>query len=75
MWSFLSTLGHSFWFFGKLVLFVNASFEPLPQLNFGIARLANLAQSRFGSVAFALSFSKVSCQNFRFLNRMKGHKV
>ncbi|KYN24579.1 hypothetical protein AUQ44_01275 [Vibrio cidicii] len=29
------------------------------------ARLASLAQSRFGSFAFALSFPKMSYQNFR----------
>ncbi|KYN24728.1 hypothetical protein AUQ44_02250 [Vibrio cidicii] len=33
-----SSLGSSFRFFGKLLLFANASFEPLPQLSFGIAR-------------------------------------
>ncbi|WP_082069744.1 hypothetical protein, partial [Vibrio sp. S234-5] len=47
-------------------MFANASFEQLPQLNFGIAaRLASLAQSRFGSFAFALGFPKVIYQNFR----------
>ncbi|PAS01609.1 hypothetical protein CGT81_03680 [Vibrio cholerae] len=33
-----SSLGSSFRLFGKSALFVNASFEPLPQLSFGIAR-------------------------------------
>ncbi|TNZ67097.1 hypothetical protein CGK42_22650 [Vibrio parahaemolyticus] len=35
---FLSSFVHSFWFLGKLALFVNASFELLPQLNFGNER-------------------------------------
>ncbi|OXX29347.1 hypothetical protein B9J81_18500 [Vibrio sp. V04_P4A5T148] len=33
----------------------------------GCARLASLAQSRFGSFAFALSFPKVICQNLLIL--------
>ncbi|EKF9175927.1 hypothetical protein O1B30_003500 [Vibrio cholerae] len=33
-----SSLGSSFRFLGKSVLFANASFEQLPQLSFGIAR-------------------------------------
>jgi hypothetical protein len=35
---FISSLGHSFWFIGKLALFANAIFELLPQLSFGVAR-------------------------------------
>ncbi|EHA1127829.1 hypothetical protein FG475_22795, partial [Vibrio navarrensis] len=66
LWSFLSSFGNSFRFFGKLALFVNVSFELLPQLSFGIApRLVCLAQTRFGSFAFSLSFQKVIYQNFR----------
>ncbi|PLR57480.1 hypothetical protein CYU11_11785 [Vibrio parahaemolyticus] len=38
LWSFLSSFGNLFRFFGKSALFVNASFEQLPQLSFGIAR-------------------------------------
>ncbi|EPR4994984.1 hypothetical protein ACU6DI_004077, partial [Vibrio navarrensis] len=38
LWSFLSSFGNSFRFFGKSALFSNASFEQLPQLSFGIAR-------------------------------------
>ncbi|MBG0757633.1 hypothetical protein BOO21_20120 [Vibrio cidicii] len=57
MWSFFSSFGHSFWLFGKLALFINASFERLPQLNFGIARgLASLVQSCFGRFSFRFEF-------------------
>ncbi|KYN24507.1 hypothetical protein AUQ44_00825 [Vibrio cidicii] len=38
LWSFLSSFGLSFRFFGKSALFVNVSFELLPQLSFEIAR-------------------------------------
>ncbi|BAC94679.1 hypothetical protein [Vibrio vulnificus YJ016] len=34
---YFSSFGDSFRFFGKSALFNNASFELLPQLNFGIA--------------------------------------
>ncbi len=33
------------------------------------ARLVSLAQSRFGSLAFALSFAKVCYQNCRFQSK------
>ncbi|EHA1127909.1 hypothetical protein FG475_23275 [Vibrio navarrensis] len=38
MWFFLSSLANLFRFLGKSTLFAKASFEPLPQLIFGIAR-------------------------------------
>ncbi|MBG0761940.1 hypothetical protein BOO22_21315 [Vibrio cidicii] len=39
------------------------------------SRLASLAQSRFGSFAFALSFPKMSSQNLLVSKQMNGHKV
>ncbi|KYN90393.1 hypothetical protein ATY35_21095 [Vibrio cidicii] len=65
LWSVLSSFGHSFKFFGKSALFVHVSFELSPQLSFwSYTRLASLAQSRFGSFAFALSFLKMIYQKF-----------
>ncbi|EGQ9284103.1 hypothetical protein F7U74_22385, partial [Vibrio vulnificus] len=38
LWLFLSSFSNSFRFFGKSALFMNVSFELLPQLSFEIAR-------------------------------------
>ncbi|KUO23205.1 hypothetical protein AVO51_18395, partial [Vibrio cholerae] len=38
LWFFISSSRNLFRFLGKSALFANASFELLPQLNFGIAR-------------------------------------
>ncbi|KGK12420.1 hypothetical protein BOO29_19145 [Vibrio navarrensis] len=39
------------------------------------ARLANLAQSRFGNFAFALSSPKMNFQNLLVSKQMNGYKV
>ncbi|CQB50465.1 hypothetical protein [Vibrio cholerae] len=39
------------------------------------ARLASLAQSRFGSFAFALSSPKMNSQNLLVSKQMNSHKV
>jgi hypothetical protein len=70
LWLFLSSFGHSFKFFGKSALFVNSTFEQLPQLSFGIAR----GQQVCPKVVSALSFPKMCFQNSLISKQMNGYK-
>ncbi|MBE3658967.1 hypothetical protein BOO92_20060 [Vibrio navarrensis] len=63
--------------FRQISIVCQREFRAVASIEFwGCARLASLAQSRFGSFVFALGFSKMIYQNFRvFKSHERSHSL